>query len=70
MLYEQFQQFWLLPSIYVAAKLDIAAILKEKPLTAREISERLSLDTSNVARILRTLSSQGVFKQTRDGRFA
>ena len=69
-LYEQFQQFWLLPSIYVAAKLDIAVILKEKPLTAGEISERLSLDESNVSRILRTLSSQGIFKQTRDGRFA
>ena len=68
-LYEQFQNFWLLPSIYVAAKLDIATLLKNKPLTAREISERLNVDTSNVLRILRALSSQGIFKETRDGRF-
>ncbi len=69
-LYEQFQNFWLLPSIYVAAKLDIAKLLKDNPLTVTEIAERLDVDPLNVSRILRALSSQGIFKQTRDGRFA
>jgi SAM-dependent methyltransferase len=69
-LYELFQNFWLLPSVYVAAKLDIATLLKNKPLTASEIADRLEVDTSNISRILRALSSQGIFKQTRDGRFA
>jgi len=69
-LYEQFQYFWLLPSLYVAAKLDIASLLKNKPLTASEISERLKVDASNVSRILRALVSQGIFRQIRDGRFA
>ena len=69
-LYEQFQYFWLLPSIYVAAKLNIAALLKDSPLTAEEIAKVLDADSSNISRIMRALSSQGIFKQTRDGRFA
>ncbi len=69
-LYEQFQYFWLLPSLYVAAKLDIATLLKKAPLTADEIASRINADPPNVSRIMRALSSQGIFKQTSDGRFA
>ncbi len=69
-LYEQFQYFWLLPSIYVAAKLDIATLLKDKPLTSNEIAEQLNVDPTNISRIMRALASQGIFKQTREGRFA
>lgn len=68
-LYEQFQYFWLLPSLYVAAKLDIATLLKERPLTSKEIASRINADPPNVSRIMRALSSQGIFKQTPDGRF-
>lgn len=68
-LYEQFQYFWLLPSLYVAAKLDIATLLKERPLTAEEIASRINADPPNVSRIMRALSSQGIFKQNRNGRF-
>jgi SAM-dependent methyltransferase len=69
-LYEQFQYFWLLPSLYVAAKLNIATLLKEKPLSSVEIATLLEVDPSNLSRIMRALSSQGIFKQTRDGRYA
>ncbi len=69
-LYEQFQYFWLLPSLYIAAQLDIATLLKNKPLTASELSEQLHVDATNLSRILRALASQGIFKQTVDGRFA
>ncbi len=68
-LYEQFQYFWLLPSLYVAAKLDIATHLEKKPLTAREIADCVKANPENVMRIMRALSSQGIFKQTRNGRF-
>ncbi|MEI7663858.1 MAG: methyltransferase [Bacteroidota bacterium] len=68
-LYEQCQNFWLLPALYVAAKLDIATLLKPGPLTAEKLSERLNADPSNIARILRALSSQGIFRQTRDGSY-
>jgi SAM-dependent methyltransferase len=68
-LYEQFQNFWLLPALYVAAKLDIATLLKNNPLSAREISEKLDVDPLNLSRIMRTLASQGIFKQHADGKF-
>ncbi|MDP1621187.1 MAG: methyltransferase [Bacteroidales bacterium] len=69
-LYEQFQYLWLLPALYVAAKFDIATILKYKALTAKDISDQLHLDSANLHRIMRALSSQGIFKELRDGRFA
>jgi hypothetical protein len=69
-LYEQFQYFWMLPSLYVAAKFDIASHLKEQPLSADEIAKKINADPANIHRILRALSSQGIFRQTRDGRFA
>jgi len=68
-LYEQFQNFWLLPCLYVAAKLDIASLLKDRPLTGAEIAERLNADPENVSRIMRALSGQGIFRKTRDGRY-
>jgi len=68
-LYEQFQYFWLLPALYVAAKLDIATLLKDEPLTAEEIAKRLNLHQDNVSRIMRALSSQGIFKMKGDDRY-
>ncbi len=68
-LYEQFQYFWLLPALYVAAKLDIATLLKDEPLKAEEIANRLNLHPANVSRIMRALSSQGIFKIKGDGRY-
>jgi SAM-dependent methyltransferase len=69
-LYEQFQYFWLLPALYVAAKLDIATLLKQKPLSAQEISDKLNTNPENIHRIMRALASQGIFKQTTSGQFA
>ena len=69
-LYEQFQNFWLLPALYVAAKLDIATLLKNKPLAAQEIADYLNADPHNILRIMRALASQGIFRQNRDGRFS
>ncbi|MCX6279736.1 MAG: ArsR family transcriptional regulator [Bacteroidetes bacterium] len=69
-LYEQFQYFWLLPSLYVAAKLDIATLLKKKPLTVHEMADLLHVDASNISRIMRALASQGIFRQLKDDRYA
>jgi hypothetical protein len=68
-LYEQFQSFWLLPSLYVAAKLDIASVLKDGPLAVAEIAGRLKADSDNLGRLLRALASQGIFRQVGDGRY-
>ncbi len=68
-LYEQFQYFWLLPSLYVAAKMDIATRLKAAPLSVAGLAEQLQADPVNLSRIMRALASQGIFRQTRDGRY-
>jgi hypothetical protein len=69
-LYEQFQSLWLLPSLYVAAKLDVAEHLKNGPLTAEELATRCSADPGALARVMRALAAEGIFRRLRDGRFA
>ena len=69
-LYEQFQSFWLLPSLYVAAKLDVAACLKDGPLSAEAIAAQRSVHPVALARVLRALSAEGIFKKNKEGLFA
>ncbi|HNY02885.1 MAG TPA: methyltransferase [Bacteroidales bacterium] len=69
-LYEQLQYFWLLPSLYVAARLDIAEKLREKPLTALEIARQVEADPVNMERLMRALTGGGIFRKNRDGRYA
>ncbi len=69
-LYEQFQYFWLLSCMRVAAELDIAGILKEGPRRTDEIAERVKADPGALFRMMRALASQGIFRQKRNGRFA
>lgn len=69
-LYEQFRNLWILPALYVAAKFDIASLLQGQPLLPAEIAGRLGTDPENTLRIMRALSGQGIFKRTRDGRYA
>lgn len=69
-LYEQFQSLWVLPSLYVASKLDIAENLKLGPLSADELAARCNVNADALYRVLRALAADGVFRQLRDGRFA
>ncbi|WP_433598106.1 methyltransferase [Nocardia sp. CA-135953] len=57
-------------AIYVAAKLGIADTLAAGPLDATAIATRIDADADAVFRLLRLLSSRGVFQQEPDGRFA
>lgn len=68
-LYEQFQYFWLLPALYTAAKLNIAGHLSERPMTTRELADILECQHDQLFRLMRALASQGIFRQTRDGKF-
>jgi hypothetical protein len=69
-LYEKFQNLWLLPCIRVAAELDIASLLREKPRTAEELASLTGSNLFNLARLLRALASQGIFKELNDHRYA
>lgn len=56
-------------AIHAAARLDIAEILAEGPLTSGEIASRAGSDPGTTHRLLRALASYSVFAQHEDGRF-
>jgi hypothetical protein len=59
-LYEQFQSFWLMQPLYIVAELDIAGLLKEKPLSAGELAERTNTRPEALYRVMRALASSGI----------
>ena len=69
MLYERLQNLWLLPSIKVAAELDIARLLKEEPRSIEELASLTNTDLGNLFRLMRALASQGIFKLRKDQRY-
>lgn len=66
-LYERFTNFWVLAAIRVAAELDIAGILKNGPLTVEQLAQRTGSDPQALFRLMRALSSENIFKRTKDG---
>lgn len=56
-------------AIYVAAKLDIAGLLSQGPVTAAEIARRSAADPDAIHRTLRLLASYSIFAEEKDGRF-
>lgn len=59
----------MLPSLYVATKLDVAGCLKNGPETVEQIAQQVGAHPDSLRRILRALASQGIFKEKKDGRF-
>jgi SAM-dependent methyltransferase len=51
-------------AIYVAAKLGIADLLKDKPKSSAELAEATGVDARSLYRVLRALSSTGIFAET------
>ena len=56
-------------SIWVAAKLGIADLLREKPQTAEELAAATNTDAPSLYRVLRLLASTGIFAENSDGKF-
>lgn len=56
-------------AVHVAAKLGVADLLAEGPLTAAEIAQRSGADADATYRVLRLLASHEVFAERPDGRF-
>ena len=52
--------YWISQSIYVAAKLEIADLLKDSPKSALEIALATEANESAVYRLLRPLSTVGI----------
>ena len=58
-----------LTSIQVAAKLNLADLLKERARTAEELAAIAGVRAPQLYRVLRALASVGVFAETKDRRF-
>lgn len=56
-------------AIHAAAKLGIADVLEDGPLTVDEIADRVSANPETTYRLLRLLASYSIFAQNDDGRF-
>ncbi len=56
-------------SLYVAAKLQIADHLKDGPRTSRELAQAVGANEGFLYRVLRAISSLGVFAETAEGSF-
>lgn len=61
---------WVAQGITVAAQLGVADALADGPLPADELARRVNADPDALDRLLRALVSEGVFRRTRDGRYA
>lgn len=61
--------FWTSCCIYAAAKLNLADHIKDKPQTADQLAEKSHSDAASLYRVLRALSSVGVFKENEQQQF-
>jgi len=68
-LFQMITGFAVSQSIYVAAKLGIADLLKDGPKSSDELAKAAGADSAALQRLLRFLSSHGVFAEREDSRF-
>lgn len=62
--------YWVSQAIYVAAKLGIADLLGDGPKTCDELAEATDCHPQSLHRVLRALSSVGIFTETTSASFA
>lgn len=61
--------YWVTQMIHVAAKLDLAGLLKEGPRTADDLAQVTGMHARSLYRLLRGLASLGIFKETKPRTF-
>lgn len=62
--------YWKSQAVYVAARLGLADLLKDGPLSAAQLAERTGTHAPSLYRLLRALASDGIFAEDAQGRFA
>jgi hypothetical protein len=62
--------YWVSRSIYVAAKLGIADLLKDSPKSCDELAAATGTNAPSLYRLLRALASLGVFAETQPNHFS
>jgi SAM-dependent methyltransferase len=69
-LFEMATAYWLSQAIYVAAKLGIADLLRNGPQSCVALATSTGSDAPSLFRLMRALSSVGIFAHVGKGRFA
>ena len=68
-LVQKITSYWTSQSIYVAAKLKLADLVKDAPKTAVELAKATNTQPQALYRLLRALSSDEIFREDEQGRF-
>jgi SAM-dependent methyltransferase len=68
--YEMSQQFWLSKMIGVACELNLAEIVGDNNLDIADIARQAGADTASLYRLMRALSSEGIFKESQGRTFS
>ena len=61
--------FWISRCIYVAAKLGIADLLKDRAKSAEELASATGAHAASLFRVLRALAAVNILTQSNDNRF-
>ncbi|NEB20351.1 methyltransferase [Streptomyces coelicoflavus] len=69
-LLEMVQGAMLSQALYAAAELRVAEALRDGPLSAERLAERVGAHPQTLQRLMRLLASNGVFAERKDGAFA
>jgi hypothetical protein len=69
-LFQMATGYWISQAIYVAAKLGIADLLKDGPKSSTALATATGSDAPSLFRLMRALSSVGIFSQLGRDRFA
>lgn len=68
-MYELISGYWVACCIHVVAQLSLADILLKGPKTLAELAEETQSDTKSLSRLLRAVTSVGIFTEKEDGTF-
>jgi len=69
-LFQMATGYWLSQAIYVAAKLGVADLLKDGPKSCNSLAATVGVDQQALSRLMRALSSVGVFAHSQGDHFA
>jgi biotin operon repressor len=69
-MFQMVRAFFVSRAVYIAAKLGLADLLTDEPKSSEELAQATGTDASALHRLMRTLSSVGVFAEDNQQRFA
>ena len=68
-MWELAQNMWLAAGISVVAELGIADLVKEGPVSIKDLADQTGTHEESLYRVMRMLASQGIFRELREQRF-